>query len=345
MIVIYFGILHRAIMKILLANPRGFCAGVDRAIDVVELALQVYGTPLYVKHAIVHNDHVVDRLEQKGVTFIEHVDEVPKGGRVIFSAHGSPPSDYTDAEQRGLEVIDATCPLVTKVHLEAKRYAREGYTIILVGHRGHVEMRGTMGEALEQTHLVESAAEVDALQLPADSKIAVLTQTTLAVDDTRETLAEIKKVFPQAVLPPASDICYATTNRQAAVKKLAEQCQLIIVVGSKSSSNTNRLVDVARAQGVTAHRIDAVAEIDDDWLQGVTCVGVTSGASAPDDLVQGVVDYLREQGGEAPETITAVDEQVWFDLPPDLKKAATEKGVETHLLSKHTIGTNQNMRV
>lgn len=332
-------------MKILLANPRGFCAGVDRAIDVVELALQIYDTQLYVKHAIVHNDHVVQRLEEKGVTFVEHVDEVPTGGRVVFSAHGSPPSDYAKAKELGLDVIDATCPLVTKVHLEARRYAKEGYTIILVGHRGHVEMRGTMGEALEQTHLVESAAEVDALQLPSDTKIAVLTQTTLAVDDTRETLAEIKKVFPQAVLPPASDICYATTNRQAAVKKLAAQCELIIVVGSKSSSNTNRLVDVAQAQGATAHRVNSVQEIDPAWLQDVQTVGVTSGASAPDDLVQEVVRWLQQHGGDEPTLVTAVDEQVWFDLPSDIKQAAADHGVDTDIVTKHRIGTNQQMKV
>ncbi len=334
-------------MNILLANPRGFCAGVDRAIDVVELALQVYGTPLFVKHAIVHNDHVVQRLESKGVTFVEHVDEVPMGGRVVFSAHGSPPSDYAIAKERQLEVIDATCPLVTKVHMEARRYAREGYTIILIGHRGHVEMRGTMGEAEANTHLVESVADVAALGLPDDAKIVVLTQTTLSVDDTRETLRSITQKFPQAVLPPASDICYATTNRQKAVKALAAQCDLILVIGSQTSSNTNRLVDVARANGCIAYRIDTAQAISPDWLEGVNTIGITSGASAPEDLVQEVVTALQRRGGSDTKVtmVTAVEESVWFDLPPGLKKEAATRGIDTDLVRKHAIEQDQQMNV
>lgn len=337
-----FAILPPA-MKVLLASPRGFCAGVDRAIDVVELALQVYGTPLYVKHAIVHNTHVVQRLEAKGVTFIESVAEIPEGGRVVFSAHGSPPADYAEAKERKLDVIDATCPLVTKVHLEVQRYAREGYTIILVGHRGHVEMRGTMGEAPERTHVVETVADVDALQLPADHRIAVLTQTTLSVDDTRATLEEIRKRFPQAVLPPASDICYATTNRQKAVTALAASCGMILVIGSATSSNTNRLVDVARAQGCPAYRIDRADEIQDTWLDGIDTVGVTSGASAPEDIVQEVVRMLQRHGATSVETLQSVDERVWFDLPAEVKAAAVARGIDAPVIGKHTIRSHDAM--
>lgn len=330
-------------MKIILAQPRGFCAGVDRAIDIVALALQVFGTPLYVKHAIVHNAHVVKDLQEKGATFVESIEEIPVGSRVVFSAHGSPPSDYQAATSRSLEIIDATCPLVTKVHLEAKRYAREGYTIILVGHRGHVEMRGTMGEAPDKTHLVETRDDVHALGFAPDTQIAVLTQTTLSVDDTAALLAEIKQVFPQAILPPAADICYATTNRQAAAKALAAQCDVVLVVGSSTSSNTNRLVEVVRALGKPAYRIDQVSEIQPAWLAPTIRVGITSGASAPEILVNAVVQWLQSTYGASIETLTAVTEKVWFDLPKDLKDAAHGRGIDTDVLTKHTIAQDATM--
>ncbi|MBI5037595.1 MAG: 4-hydroxy-3-methylbut-2-enyl diphosphate reductase [Candidatus Kerfeldbacteria bacterium] len=331
-------------MKIILAQPRGFCAGVDRAIDIVILALQVYGAPLYVKHAIVHNAHVVRDLEKKGATFVESIEEIPIGSRVIFSAHGSPPSDYDAARHRSIEIIDATCPLVTKVHLEVKRYVREGYTIILVGHRGHVEMRGTMGEAPEHTYLVETIEDVHALGFSKDTKIAVLTQTTLSVDDTATLLVEIKKVFPQAILPPAADICYATTNRQAAAKALARQCDIVLVMGSITSSNTNRLVEVVRAIGTPAYRIDQVSEIQPEWLSAPMRVGITSGASAPESIVQAVVDRLRSTYGATVETLPVIEERVWFDIPKDLKDVAHDRGIDTDVLSKHTIAQDATMK-
>lgn len=330
-------------MKILLAKPRGFCAGVDRAIDVVELALQVYGEPIYVKHAIVHNDHVVHDLEKKGAVFVESVAEIPEGARAVFSAHGSPPSDYDAAKTRHLQLIDATCPLVTKVHLEVKRFSKEGYTILLVGHKGHVELLGTSGEAPGQTIVLETVRDVENLSLPAGAKTIILTQTTLSVDDTREVIEAIKAQFPQTVLPPSSDICYATTNRQHAVKELAKHTDLILVVGSAASSNTNRLVEVARAAGTTSYRINDEGDIHLEWLNGVEAVGITSGASAPEDVVQRVVEFLRKQGADSIDEFAVLQERVWFNLPQEIRDAAKQRGVDASLIHKHHIATNHRM--
>ncbi|HCM67667.1 MAG TPA: 4-hydroxy-3-methylbut-2-enyl diphosphate reductase [Candidatus Kerfeldbacteria bacterium] len=332
-------------MKVILAKPRGFCAGVDRAIDVVELALQVYGKPVYVKHAIVHNDHVVRDLEQKGTIFIESVDEIPEGAHAVFSAHGSPPSDYEKAKARKLNLIDATCPLVTKVHLEAKRFGKEGYMIILVGHKGHVELRGTSGEAPDHTMIVETVEDVDALKLPVQEKIAVLTQTTLSVDDTKTVLDVIRKKYPGALFPPSSDICYATTNRQRAVKELAKHVQLVLVVGSHASSNTNRLVEVAKNQGVPAYRINSANDIETSWLKGVEVVGLTSGASAPEELVQSVIEFLRKHGADEVEELEVLQERVWFNLPMEIREAAKARGIDASLIQKHHIARGVKMSV
>lgn len=332
-------------MKILLANPRGFCAGVDRAIDIVELALDVYGPPVYVKHAIVHNVHVVKRLEAKGARFIETVEEIPEGSRAVFSAHGSPVEDYVKAKARRLELIDATCPLVTKVHLEAKRFAREGCTIIFVGHRGHPEPIGTMSEAPNKTFLIERADEVDSLVVPDPNRVALLTQTTLSVDDTRETVEAVKRKFPNVAVPPRGDICYATTNRQQAAKELAKRCDLVLVVGSATSSNTNRLVEVARVAGATAYRIDDASEIDPAWLATAKTVGVTSGASVPDDLVQGVVAFLRERGASSVETLDVIHEKVFFGLPPSIAAGARTLRPDHAILKKHAVVSGTTMKV
>jgi len=334
-------------MKILLAKPRGFCAGVDRAIDVVELALEVYGKPVYVKHAIVHNDHVVRDLEKKGVIFIETVLEIPEHAHAVFSAHGSPPSDYEAARSRNVHIIDATCPLVTKVHLEAKRFAREGYTILLVGHRGHVELLGTSGEALESTVIVDTEDDIEQLVLTPEQqkKLIVLTQTTLSVDDTKAVLDAIQKKYPSVMLPPTSDICYATTNRQRAVKDLAKHAQLILVVGSKTSSNTNRLVEVARAEGVASYRINDERDIDTGWLADVQTIGITSGASGPEDVVQRVVQFLQNRGATSVEELETLQERVWFNLPPEIKKAAAEKGITHSIVQKHHIESGSKMNV
>ena len=330
-------------MKILLAKPRGFCAGVDRAIDTVKLALEVYGKPLYVKHAIVHNEKVVKDLEDQGVIFIEAVTEIPKRANVVFSAHGSPPADYLIAKSRELNLIDATCPLVTKVHLEAKRFAKEGYRIILVGHKGHIELVGTRGEAPDSTIIVESEKDIESLNFSQAEKIVVLTQTTLSVDDTKGLLDSIKKKYPQVILPPSSDICYATTNRQRAARPLAEASDLVLVVGSAASSNTNRLVDVAKDKGTTTYRINGPEDIQKKWFKNVKVVGVTSGASAPEDLVQKVIDYLRQMGATKVEELEVMEERVWFDLPPEIKEAAQKTGAGHKFIDKHTISADSKM--
>lgn len=330
-------------MNVLLAKPRGFCAGVDRAIDVVELALQVYGKPVYVKHAIVHNDHVVRDLEQKGAVFIESVDEIPVGAHAVFSAHGSPPEDYVAAKKRHVELIDATCPLVTKVHLEAKRFAKEGYTILLVGHKGHIELKGTGGEAPGQAIILETLDDVRLVELPENAKTVILTQTTLSVDDTRSVIEAIKKKFPQTILPPSSDICYATTNRQRAVKELARHTQLILVVGSAESSNTNRLVEVSKVAGTPAYRINDERDIDTAWLDGVVTVGITSGASAPEDIVQRVISFLKAHGADSVEDLEVLQERVWFNLPQEIRDAAKARGIDASLVSKHHISSDHTM--
>lgn len=307
-----------AVKKLLLAKPRGFCAGVDRAIDVVNLALDLYHGPVYVRKEIVHNVHVVDELREKGVIFVDELDEVPDGATVVFSAHGVSPEVRARATARGLKVIDATCPLVTKVHLEAVRFAREGRPIVLVGHEGHDEVVGTMGHAPEHIHLISSVEEAAALDVPDPDRVAVITQTTLSLDDTSAIIGALRKRFPTLTAPPRDDICYATENRQMAVKAIAKRAQVILVIGSRNSSNSNRLAEVARDAGARAYLIDDITQINPTWFEGVECLGITAGASAPEYLVDEVVHYFRARGVTDIEEIQAVTEEVSFALPPEL---------------------------
>ncbi len=310
-------------MKVLLASPRGFCAGVDRAIEIVEQSLERFGAPVYVRHEIVHNRHVVETLRAKGAVFIEDPADAPPGALLVFSAHGVSPEVRSAAATRGLRVIDATCPLVTKVHVEAQRFAREDVEIVLVGHAGHVEVEGTMGQAPERMHLVESVADVATLEVRDPSRLACLTQTTLSVDDTREILAALKARFPAIRLPRKDDICYATQNRQNAVQELTGEAELVLVVGAPESSNSNRLVEIATRAGARGQLVQTAADIDPAWLHGVRCVAVTAGASAPELLVQQVVARLRELAGPDTEIESAplVDEGVVFQLPAELRAA------------------------
>lgn len=306
-------------MKIILANPRGFCAGVNMAIDSLERALELFGTPLYVYHEIVHNRHVVDRFSRRGVVFVDHIEDIPNGAHVLYSAHGVAPAIRRASEERSLHAIDATCPLVTKVHLEAVRFAREGYTILLIGHEGHDEVLGTIGEAPASIRLVQDAQEVDALDLPPDAKVAYLTQTTLSVDDAEIVIAALRKRFPQIVGPSRDDICYATQNRQEAVKELVPEADLVIVLGSQNSSNSLRLAELARGLGKPAYLIDAVRELRPEWLAGVERVLITAGASAPEDVVEECVAYLERQYGATVESRTIREEHVNFPLPKELR--------------------------
>jgi 4-hydroxy-3-methylbut-2-en-1-yl diphosphate reductase len=308
------------VKRVLLASPRGYCAGVERAVDTVEKLLDLHGPPIYVRKQIVHNAHVVRDLEQRGAIFVEDEREVPAGRTVVLSAHGVAPSVYRNAQSRGLNTIDATCPLVTKVHVQARRYAADGYTILLIGHAGHEEVIGTMGEAPESTILVQSVADAEALDLPADAKVAYITQTTLSVDETGEIIKSIRRRFPDVHAPKKEDICYATSNRQWAVKDLLEEVDLLLVIGSRNSSNSNRLVDVARAGGVAAHLIDDETDIDEAWLDGVETVGLTSGASAPEKLVERVCDWFRARGVDDISAHRMVDEDVEFRLPVELRR-------------------------
>jgi 4-hydroxy-3-methylbut-2-enyl diphosphate reductase len=304
--------------KVILLKPRGFCAGVVRAIDVVKIALDLYGSPIYVRKEIVHNRYVVDELRRAGAIFVEELDEVPEGARVIFSAHGVAPVVRDQAVERKLRVIDATCPLVTKVHLEAVRFARAGYTIVLIGHRDHDEVTGTLGEAPECTVLVSTVEEVDRLE-PADPKrIAYLTQTTLSLEETKHIVKRLEERFPAIVGPPAQDICYATENRQLAVKAVVPQCEVLLVVGSRNSSNSKRLVEVSKNSGVPAYLVDDAREVDANWLNGVKTVAVTAGASAPEHLVQELIAALREQGFSQLEEMDLKQEDVRFTLPSQL---------------------------
>ena len=309
-------------MRILLGSPRGFCAGVDRAIEIVERALARYGPPVYVRHEIVHNRHVVDALRSKGAVFVEDPREVPRGSLLVFSAHGVSPAVREAAEAQGLRTIDATCPLVTKVHVEAERFARSGYEIVLVGHAGHVEVEGTMGHAPERIRLVETVQDAAALAPTAPEQLAVLTQTTLSVDDTREVMDALRERFPGIRLPRKDDICYATQNRQNAVKELVRDAELVLVVGAPESSNSNRLVEIARKAGVPAHLVQMAEDIDPAWLAGKSCVGVTAGASAPEVLVEQVVARLVAlAGGEAEvDSMPPIDEGVVFQLPGELRE-------------------------
>lgn len=308
--------------KVLLAAPRGYCAGVDRAVQAVERALELYGPPVYVRKEIVHNKHVVEQLSARGAIFVDELnDEIPEGAITIFSAHGVSPAVHAEAAARGLSTIDATCPLVTKVHVEAKKFAAEGYTIVLVGHAGHEEVEGTMGEAPDHIVLVETEADVDQLEIEDPDKVAYISQTTLSVDETRAIINRLRERFPSIVGPRTDDICYATTNRQAAVKQMARECDLVLVIGSKNSSNSNRLVDVARDMGAEAHLIDHEREVREEWLDSTRVVGITSGASAPEELVQRLVDFFRDRGTREVAELEVMREDVRFMLPKTIRQA------------------------
>ncbi|MFL5951821.1 MAG: 4-hydroxy-3-methylbut-2-enyl diphosphate reductase [Gaiellaceae bacterium] len=311
------------VSRVLLASPRGYCAGVERAVETVERALSLYGAPVYVRKQIVHNAHVVRDLEARGAVFVESESDVPVGSTVVLSAHGVAPSVYQGAADRRLHTIDATCPLVTKVHVQARRYAAEGHRIVLIGHAGHEEVVGTMGEAPEATVLVENVADAEALELPSGVPAAYITQTTLSVDETAEIIEVLKRRFPEIRGPQREDICYATSNRQWAVKELLDDVELLLVIGSRNSSNSNRLVEVARSAGVRAHLIDDETEIDERWLDGVDTVGVTSGASAPERLVERVCEWFRAYGVSDIRPYSSVYEDVVFRLPVELRRAET----------------------
>ena len=308
------------VRKVLLASPRGYCAGVERAVETVEKALELYGPPVYVRKQIVHNLHVVRDLEARGAVFVDEETEVPAGETVVFSAHGVAPSVYANAAARHLNTIDATCPLVTKVHVQARRYAADGYTVLLIGHEGHEEVVGTMGEAPESILLVESVADAESLDVPDGTRLAYVTQTTLSVDETGEIIGALRRRFPAIHAPKKEDICYATSNRQWAVKEMLSEIELLLVIGSRNSSNSNRLVEVARAYGVAAHLIDDETEIDEAWIDGVEVVGVTSGASAPEKLVDRVCEWFRARGTTEIEPYRLVDEDVEFRLPVELRR-------------------------
>jgi 4-hydroxy-3-methylbut-2-enyl diphosphate reductase len=304
--------------KIFLLKPRGFCAGVVRAIDVVKIALDLYGPPVYVRKEIVHNKHVVEELREAGAVFVEELDEVPAGGRAIFSAHGVAPAVRTEAQERRLDVIDATCPLVTKVHLEAVRFARDGYSIVLIGHKDHDEVIGTLGEVPGRSFLVETVEDVDRLEFPDPTRVRYLTQTTLSLDETRDIIVRLKERFPFIQGPPAQDICYATENRQMAVKAVSEVVDLLLVVGSQNSSNSKRLVEVGDNFGVRSYLVNDRGDIHKEWLVGVKNVAVTAGASAPEHLVQELIQFLKDSGFSQMEEIELVDEDVRFSLPAEL---------------------------
>ena len=306
--------------KVLLAAPRGYCAGVDRAVQAVEQALDLYGPPIYVRKEIVHNKHVVQQLSKRGAIFVDQETEVPEGERVVFSAHGVAPSVHANAAERKLRTIDATCPLVTKVHVEARKFAAQGYTIVLIGHAGHEEVEGTTGEAPESIVLVQSADEVDGLEIEDPEKVAFITQTTLSVDETAQIIDRLRERFPKIVSPKSDDICYATTNRQIAVKQLARECELVLVIGSTNSSNSNRLVEVAREHGAASHLIDNHLQVRDEWLERVETVGITSGASAPEELVERLVELFRGRGAEQVSELRTVDEDVRFMLPKEIRE-------------------------
>ncbi len=307
--------------KLYLAAPRGYCAGVDRAVQTVERALELYGPPVYVRKEIVHNKHVVAQLRERGAIFVDQETEVPEGQTVVFSAHGVAPGVHAQSAERGLKTIDATCPLVTKVHVEAKKFAAEGHTIVLIGHAGHEEVEGTMGEAPDSIVLVETVEDVDRLEVEDPDRIAHISQTTLAVDETRAIIVRLRERFPNIVGPRTDDICYATTNRQMAVRQMAGKCDLVLVIGSQNSSNSNRLVEVARDHGADSYLIDNETQVREEWLEGKRIVGITSGASAPEELVQRLVAFFRERGTTAVEEFEVVQEDVRFMLPKTIRTA------------------------
>lgn len=306
-------------MKLLLANPRGFCAGVDRAIEIVEKAIEKYGAPIYVRHEVVHNRFVVNRLKEQGAVFVDELDEVPSSAVVIFSAHGVAQAVRKNAKLDNLHVLDATCPLVTKVHVEVKRYREQGVEVVLIGHAGHPEVEGTMGQANNGMYLVESPEDVDKLEITNAEKLAYVTQTTLSVDDTQRVIDRLKQRFPKIQGPRRDDICYATQNRQDAVKQLARECEVVLVVGSTNSSNSNRLRELAEQQGVTGYLIDDADQIDRQWVNGKSVIGLTAGASAPEVLVQAVVERLKSWGANDVSEVSARPENVSFALPIELK--------------------------
>ncbi len=312
--------------RVLLAAPRGYCAGVDRAVQAVEHALDIYGPPVYVRKEIVHNKHVVSELAERGAIFVEEESEVPEGAHVVFSAHGVAPSVHENAAKRRLHTIDATCPLVTKVHVEARKFAAEGYTIILIGHDGHEEVEGTTGEAPDSIVLVETEQDVADLEVPDPDRTAFITQTTLSVDETAGIIAALREKFPNITSPKSDDICYATTNRQLAVKQLARECDLVLVIGSKNSSNSNRLVDVTRELGTASHLIDNADQVQEEWLDGVETVGITSGASAPEELVTALVEFFRGRGADEVRELRTVDEDVRFMLPKEIRTELAARG-------------------
>jgi 4-hydroxy-3-methylbut-2-enyl diphosphate reductase len=307
--------------RVLLAAPRGYCAGVDRAVQTVEHALDLHGPPVYVRKEIVHNKHVVQQLSKRGAIFVDEETEVPEGELVVFSAHGVAPSVHENSAARRLRTIDATCPLVTKVHVEARKFAAQDYTVVLIGHEGHEEVEGTTGEAPDSIVLVQTADDVDALEVPDPNRIAYITQTTLSVDETTAIIERLKAKFPAIVGPKTDDICYATTNRQQAVKQLATECDLVLVIGSTNSSNSNRLVEVAREHGAASHLIDNSLQVDDAWLEGIESVGITSGASAPEELVEQLVEFFRERGADDVSELRVVDEDVRFMLPGKIRES------------------------
>lgn len=324
-------------MKVYLAHPRGFCAGVDRAIDIVKLSLEIFGPPVYVRHEIVHNHHVVNDLRARGAIFVEDLGEIPRGAVTIFSAHGVSPAVRQEAARRSLQVIDATCPLVTKVHLEAIQFARQGFHIALIGHRHHVEVEGTMGEAPDSMTLVETLEDVANMTVPDPEKVAVLTQTTLSLDDANHMVAALQQRFPGIRLPRSGDICYATTNRQAAVRRMAETCDLILVIGSPTSSNSNRLVEVAISQGARSLLVDDSSQIRTEMLSGVRTLGITAGASAPENVVQEVLRWLQAHFEVDLEPLEVVSEEVSFTIPKELADLAHQAGRRQDLVAKHTV--------
>jgi 4-hydroxy-3-methylbut-2-enyl diphosphate reductase len=306
--------------KLLLAAPRGYCAGVDRAVQTVERALDLYGAPVYVRKEIVHNKHVVAKLRDRGAIFVDEETEVPAGETVVFSAHGVAPSVHANAGKRALRTIDATCPLVTKVHVEAKKFAAQGYTIVLIGHAGHEEVEGTMGEAPDHIVLIETEQDVEKLEVEDPDRVAYISQTTLSVDETNAIIVRLRERFPKITGPRTDDICYATTNRQAAVRQLARECDLVLVIGSGNSSNSNRLVEVARDLGADSYLIDNEAQVREEWLEGKRVVGITSGASAPEELVDRLVDFFRSRGTEDVSELEVVREDVRFMLPKEIRR-------------------------
>jgi 4-hydroxy-3-methylbut-2-en-1-yl diphosphate reductase len=312
--------------RVRLAAPRGYCAGVDRAVETVERALDMHGPPVYVRKEIVHNKHVVEQLAERGAIFVEEETEVPEGELVVFSAHGVSPAVHENAAARKLRTIDATCPLVTKVHVSARKFADQGYTIIMIGHEGHEEVEGTMGEAPDAITLVETVADADTVDVPDPDHVAFITQTTLSVDETAEIIERLRERFPKIVSSKSEDICYATTNRQIAVKQLAAECDLVLVIGSTNSSNSNRLVEVARDLGARSHLIDNASQVREEWFEGAECVGITSGASAPEELVSELVEFFRERGTDDIAELKTVDESVRFMLPKKIRSELAERG-------------------